>query len=130
MRLVVALSAKLLVELVEQQAKAGSNRLSNKARARRCRILHSRIARGRCCLSAGRGRLNPSPCNRAWHISLKLAAAGPCLCSVASNAALDQAGQSRVQWQHSYVADGKTFCGEADRWGCVLARASFAMPPV
>lgn len=33
-------------------------------------------------------------------------------CSAASNAALAQAGQERVQWQHSYVVDGKTFCGE------------------
>ena len=34
----------------------------------------------------------------------------PFSCSAASNAALAQAGQERVQWQHSYVADGKTFC--------------------
>ena len=40
----------------------------------------------------------------------QLPAAAPSPCSAASNAALAQAGQERVQWQHSYVADGKTFC--------------------
>ncbi|PSC76470.1 presenilin isoform B [Micractinium conductrix] len=30
--------------------------------------------------------------------------------SAASNAALAQAGLQRVQWQHSYVTEGKTFC--------------------
>lgn len=35
--------------------------------------------------------------------------------SAASNAALAQAGLQRVQWQHSYVTEGKTFCGERGR---------------
>ncbi|KAI7845447.1 hypothetical protein COHA_000997 [Chlorella ohadii] len=30
--------------------------------------------------------------------------------SGASCTALSKAGLSKVQWQHSYVADGKTFC--------------------